>query len=343
MKTHFRALCLAATAVLMLSSASAALAQDKVRFTLTGTSMLYSPVYVAEVMGYFGDEKITPEIFHFKAGGAAALAAVLGGNMEVYVGAASSALRGSTKGADALLIAAMVTRYSIDIIERKSIATARGIGDASSEIDRFKSLKGLKIGVSGAGSGTRQIAQYALARAGLNSERDATMVFLGDSGSTLAAFAANRIDAATTSSPATEIAIRDHGAMLLVNGPGNGYSELDGFLYVGLIATKRWTDANPDLATRTVRSFLKAHQAMHDPKLGPQARDLVHAKYFESVDKAVFDAAWQRMLPGFATDLTMKREQIERVEKFLNEFSSEKMNADLDKVFTNRFVEAAAR
>jgi hypothetical protein len=82
---------------------------------------------------------------------------------------------------------------------------------------------------------------------------------------------------------------------------------------------------------------------MHDPKLGPQARDLVHAKYFESVDKAVFDAAWQRMLPGFATDLTMKREQIERVEKFLNEFSSEKMNADLDKVFTNRFVEAAAR
>ena len=84
--------------------------------------------------------------------------------MEIYIGAASSALRSSTKGADALLIGAMVTRYSIDIIERKKVAAARGITEASSAIERFKSLKGLKIGVSGAGSGTHQIAQYALSR-----------------------------------------------------------------------------------------------------------------------------------------------------------------------------------
>jgi NitT/TauT family transport system substrate-binding protein len=115
-----------------------------VRFTLTGTSMLYTPVYVADAMGYFEAEKIKPEIHHFKAGGAAALAAVLGGNMEVYIGAASSALRSSTKGADALLIGAMVTRYSIDIIERKKVAAARGITEASGAIERFKSLKGLK-------------------------------------------------------------------------------------------------------------------------------------------------------------------------------------------------------
>jgi NitT/TauT family transport system substrate-binding protein len=341
MYSRFKALFLAAAAALVVANASGAQAQDKMRFTLTGTSMLYMPIYVADTMGYFEAEKIKPEIFHFKAGGAAALAAVLGGNMEVYIGAASSALRSSAKGADALLIGAMVTRYSIDIVLRKSIAASRGITDASDEIARFKALKGLKIGVSGAGSGTHQIAQYALSRAGLNSERDATMVFLGDGASTVAAFAANRIDAATTSSPATEIAIRDHGAMLLVDGPGNGYSQLEGFLYVGLIATKRWADANPDLATRTVRSFFKAAQAMHDPKLGPQARDLVHAKYFDGVDKAIFDAAWERTLPGFATDLSMKREQIARVEKFVNDFSSERMNADLDKVFTNRFVEAA--
>ena len=39
----------------------------------------------------------------------------------------------------------------------------------------------------------------------------------------------------------------------------------------------------------------------------------------------------------------MNRGQLERVEKFLNDFSSEKMKADLDKVFTNRFVEAVTR
>ena len=130
--------------------------------------------------------------------------------------------------------------------------------------------------------------------------------------------------------------------MLLVNGPGNGYSELDGFLYVGLIATKRWTDANPDLATRTVRGFLKAHQAMHDPNSVPR-RVTWCMRSISRRRQGRVRCRVAAMLPGFATDLTMKREQIERVEKFLNEFSSEKMNADLDKVFTNRFVEAATR
>lgn len=340
MKSGLKALLLG---VAVMLAAGAAQAQDRVRFTLTGTSMLYTPVYVADAMGYFEAEKIKPEIHHFKAGGAAALAAVLGGNMEIYIGAASSALRSSEKGADALIIAAMVTRYSIDIVVRKDIAEARGLKETSTPVERFKMLKGLKIGVSGAGSGTHQIAQYALAAAGLNSERDATMLFLGDGGSTLAAFGAKRIDAATMSSPTTELALRDHGGALVINGPGNGYPDLDGFLYVGLIAAKRWTEANPDLATRSVRAFMKAHAAMHDPQLSNQARDKVHAKFFADVDKAIFDQAWQRMLPGFAKDLSMNKPMLERVEKFLNDFSSEKMKADLEKVYTNRFVEAAKR
>jgi NitT/TauT family transport system substrate-binding protein len=337
-----RSLCLSALAASALPGVVQAQARDKVRFTLTGTSMLYAPIYVAEAMGYFGEERIVPEIHHFKAGGAAALAAVVGGNMEIYIGAASSAIRSVAKGADSLIIGAMVTRYSIDIVLRKDIADARGITAASSVTDRYKALKGLKIGASGAGSGTHQIAQYALSRGGLNSERDATMVFLGDSGSMLAAFGAKRVDAATASSPASEIAIRNHGAMLLVDGAGNGYPELDGFLYVGLIASKRWTDANPELATRAVRAFVKTHKAMHDPKLGAEARDKVHAKYFESVDKAVFDEAWQRMLPGVATTVAVSRGQMDRVVSFLNEFSSEKVTADVVKAYTNRFVEAAS-
>ena len=334
----------AASALLLAGGSLPARAQapEKVRLTLTGLSMLYLPLYVTEAMGYFQEQRIAPEIHYFKAGGAAALAAVVGGNMDVYVGAASSSIRSQTMGTDALIVAPTVTRYSIDIVVRKDIAAQRGITEKSSEIDRYKALKGLKIGASGAGSGTHQIAQYALSRAGLNSERDATMVFLGDSASTLAAFGAKRVDAITASSPASEIAVRDQNGFLLVDGPGNGYSELDGFLYVALISTNKWTNANPDLTTRVVRAFMKGQQAMHDPKLGPQARDKVHAKYFDTIDKAVFDMAWGRDLPGIPTNLTMSDAMMERVVKFLNEFSSEKMNvSDIKKTYTNRFVQAA--
>jgi len=332
---------LAATALGMASRVNAQ-AKDKVRFTLTGTSMLYMPIYVADAMGYFADERITPEISGFKAGGAAALAAVIGGNMDIYVGAASSAIRSVQQGADAVLIAATVTRYSIDIVLRKDIADQRKITDKSTEIERYKALKGLRIGVSGSGSGTHQIAQYALTRAGLNPERDATIVFLGDSASSLAAFAAKRVDAITGSSPASEMAVRDHGGMLLIDGPGNGYSELDGFLYVALISTNKWTKANPELTTRAVRAFARAHKAMRDPKLTYEARDKAYAKTFSESDKTLYDAAWERIVLGVPPNIAMNDGQIERVVKFLNEFSSDKYSADPAKVYTNRFVEAAA-
>ncbi len=50
MKIGLKALFLAVAAVLLLAGTSQA--QDRVRFTLTGTSMLYTPVYVADAMGY---------------------------------------------------------------------------------------------------------------------------------------------------------------------------------------------------------------------------------------------------------------------------------------------------
>lgn len=332
-----------AVAAGLMSVAAAASAEDLVRFTQTSTSMLYMPVYVAEQMGYFQEERITPEIHHFKAGGSAALAAVIGGNMDIYIGAASSAVRAAGQQTDAVIIAPLVTRYTIDLVLRQGVAESVGITPASTEQERFKALKGLKIGVSGVGSGTHQIAQYAVSRAGLDPERDATMVFVGGGAPSVAAMAAGRIDAATLSSPASEIAVRDHGASILVDGAGGGYSELDGFLYVALISTNRWIDSNPDVARRTVRGFSKALHAMHDPELSPKARDAVHAKYFDKIEKSVFDAAWQRMLPGFTKSPKLDRAQMQRVVDFLNEFSDKPVDVDVGKVFTDRFVDVAAQ
>lgn len=238
--------------------------------------MLYAPVYVADTMGFFKQQGLESEIVHFKAGGSAALAAVLGGNVDIYVGAASSALRAVDKGTDAVVIASLMTQFSINAVIRGDIAKERGLTPASTEAERLKALKGLRIGVSGAGSGTHQIMQYMLARAGLNPERDATIAFLGGGSDVLAAFLAKRIDAAAFSNPASDLAVQKHGGFLLIDGAAGQLEELNGFLYVTLITSRRWLAKNPEKAVRTVRAFQQALDTMHDPVEGPKARDAIH-------------------------------------------------------------------
>jgi NitT/TauT family transport system substrate-binding protein len=312
-------------------------ANERVRFAQTSASLLYLPLYVAELTGIFEKNGIQPEIHYFKGGGSAALAAVVGGNMEVYLGAASSAVR-SAQQTDAMVIAPLVTRYTIDLVVRRGVAEKLGITSKSTEAERFKSLKGLKIGVSGVGSGTHQIAQYALARGGLHHEKDATIVFVGGGAPSVAALAAERIDVATLSSPASEVAVSQHGATILVNGAGGGYSELDGYLYVALISTKRWVDAKPEAAKNTVKSFAQAIAMMRDPAQGPKARDLVHAKHFPKTDKAIFDQSWDRMLPAFASSTKLDKAQMKRVIDFLNEFSDKPVKVEIDKLFTDKLA-----
>src|SRR3982074_3151680 len=87
---------------LIVGSSQDADAQEKVTFASSSTSMLNLPVYVADVLGYFAEQKIEPEIVVFKNGGATALAAVLGGNADVYIRGPSSAPSAANKGAEAL-------------------------------------------------------------------------------------------------------------------------------------------------------------------------------------------------------------------------------------------------
>src|SRR4030081_1071804 len=130
---------------LIVGSSQKADAQEKIIFASSSTSMLNLPVYMADVLGYFAEQKIEPEIVVFKNGGATALAAVLGGNADVYLGAPSSALGAANKGADAMIFGAIMTEVALDLIAQKDVAAKAGLTGLSSVGLQFRALNGLKI------------------------------------------------------------------------------------------------------------------------------------------------------------------------------------------------------
>ena len=311
-----------AGAALLLGGANLpAVAEDKqeITFAMPSVGMLYLPVYVAETMGYFEDRGIEADVRVFKAGGAAAMASVIGGDTHVYPGTPAAAMRAVQQGTDVKIFTALMTQYASNVVIQGEIARDLGLTEESSVEERLKALKDLNIGVTGAGSGTHQLALYMLEQAGYNPETDATVVFVGGSRELLAAFELGRIDGFILSNP-----------------------DLDGYLYITLNARESWLQEDPERSANLVAAINDATQAMHDPERTEDVRDRVYADFFDQFDKELFDLAWSRVVKAYPTSPEVSREQLVRVIDFLNKFSDRKFDAPLaDSSFTNEFVERA--
>lgn len=325
---------------LMAGCAMPALAQtaDAVSFATASITMLYLPLYVADVMGFFTQQRIAAEITEFKGGGSTAMAAVLGRSADIYVGAPSTAISAIDRGSDAIIVGAILTEFALDLVLRKEVAEKKGITASSTSAERLAALKGLRIGVSGPGSGTHQIAQYVLRLAKLDPERDATIMFIGSGPDMMATLLSGRADAIVTANPNSDLEAAKYGAVILFHGAEGGYPGLRGVPNVVLVTTRRWCTANPDRATRTLEAIRLAEVAMQDPAQTNKARDLVHTKYFEHFDEAIFDLAWAAIRPAFPTSPALTVEQMKRNIEFLHEFSDQRYRVSPEKVFTNEYI-----
>ncbi len=345
MRVFTRIAAAAAGATLLAASATLpAAAQDKheVAFAMPSVGMLYLPVYAADVMGYFADNGIEADIQVFKAGGAAALASVIGGDTHVYPGTPAAAMRAVQQGVDVKIFTALMTQYASNVVIQGDVAEERGLSEDSTVEERLKALKGLRIGVTGAGSGTHQLATYMLEQAGYDPEEDATVVFVGGSRELLAAFELGRIEGFVLSNPTSDTAIAKHGAFLLFDMSGGQIPDLDGYLYITLNARESWLQEDPERSASVVRAIHAATQAMHDPARTLEVRDAVYAGYFEQFDKELFDAAWTRVVPAYPQSPDVSRAQLVRVIEFLNKFSDRQFEPELaDRSFTNEHVERA--
>lgn len=331
-------------ALLLGGAALPAVAQDKqeITFAMPSVGMLYLPVYVADVMGYFEDRGIEADVRVFKAGGAAAMASVIGGDTHVYPGTPAAAMRAVQQGTDVKIFTALMTQYASNVVIQGEIARELGLTEDSSVEDRLKALKDLNIGVTGAGSGTHQLALYMLEQAGYNPETDATVVFVGGSRELLAAFELGRIDGFILSNPTSDTAIAKHDAFLLFDMAAGELPDLNGYLYITLNARESWLQEDPERSANLVAAINDATQAMHDPARTEDVRNQVYAAFFDQFDKDLFDLAWSRVVKAYPTSPEVSREQLVRVIDFLNKFSDRKFDASLsDSSFTNEFVERA--
>lgn len=335
----FRSLMALGLGAMALGTAPVASAQERLIVSHSTDSLAFLPFFVANAMNYFQDVEL--EVEPLRTGsGATAMAAMIGGDAHIYVGSTASAFGARNQGVDVMIVGAMVDQFSSSIVVSKEWADMHNVTADSSIEDKLEALRGIRIGVTGVGSGSEQIVRYLASEAGLDPEREMTIVGMGSQGATLiAALSQDRVDAFSISPPSTHVAVDELDAVILFNTSIGEVESLDGYFYIGAMAQSDWLQEHPDTAVKFLRGLQLALDAFRDPEVTLQARDAVHEMYYSGIDKHVFDAVWVDAARSSPESVEMTREMLAGVVDFANTFTSEQIDPMLvDETFTNEYA-----
>jgi NitT/TauT family transport system substrate-binding protein len=183
------------------SGGSGASTKLTLNYGQVSNSIAFFPVFVAQHEGYFAAEHLTvgPNPFPILGTGAKVAAALAGGSIDVGGSVMTDAFNLAKAGQHPKVVAALVNAYYIDIVVGQHAHVAPA---GATLIEKVRALKGMKIGITGPGSGTEALITYLFKLAGMNAQTDATLVNLGaDATAVLDALKAGRVDAVSFAQP----------------------------------------------------------------------------------------------------------------------------------------------
>ncbi|GGJ05420.1 ABC transporter substrate-binding protein [Neoroseomonas lacus] len=329
------------TAAGLGAPARLAFAKDKLTVVMSSFDMLFWVTLTAQALGYFGAQDLEVDIVRAN-GGARSLAAVAGGDAQFNIGAPASAFRARARGSDVMMIAPAVVQYVDNITMSGDWARKQGITAQSTYQDRLRALRGMTLAVSSVGGGADQLVRFLCKQAGINPDRELTITAIPDGANMLAAMSRGRIDGFVIPPPTGEDAVRNHGAQPLIWAGRGEVPQLDGFVYIGVIARESWLTRNREVAIRFLRAQQRAMTAVHNAEEGMRAREAVWNGWHSRTDKGLFDEVWRNAIPAYPHSVAVEPAMIDRIVAFVNETQPEPLDAQATRsAWTNDYAAAA--
>jgi ABC-type nitrate/sulfonate/bicarbonate transport system substrate-binding protein len=228
------------TVIALLALAEPAGAQlRKINIAYTATSPYQAVLIVAKEVGLFKKYNLDPTLV-FTTGGSLGIQAMIGGDVAMTLSDGSSSVVSKLAGVDVVVIASLLNTFPYSLISLP-------------EIKKVDQLRGGKIAVSRFGSATDLSVKMALARVGLNAEKDVTLLQIGAQTARYAALQSKNVQATIITPPFT-LTARKAGFQNLID-----MAELNiPFQLTGLLALRPYLKSNPDMALSVIRTLSEA-------------------------------------------------------------------------------------
>jgi NitT/TauT family transport system substrate-binding protein len=258
--------------------ATAPLAREPLRLVYATRDGGVVPLWLAAEAGIYARYGIDASL-RYVSSGTLSMQALLAGEADAGITAASAVVAAGLSGADTIYIGAIQRTFGFWVV-------------ATPDITSPADLRGKRVGITRRNSTSDVALQYYLRQLGFSPQSDVTVVEVGEHAAMLSALQSGAIQAAVTSSPTNVVAVR------------NGAHELADLTQLGveypqstLVTTRRFATAHRDLVLRFLRAVWEAtHLYKTDRPLALQ----VMRQYLQSDDEellaAVYDTYTSRLV-----------------------------------------------
>jgi NitT/TauT family transport system substrate-binding protein len=197
----------------------------------------FCQTYIAQKKGFFAKNGLGVELVYFQ-GGSQVIQAMLGGDLPLTVTAGPEGVVAKLQGADIALLSSNNPTMHFSLF-------------VTPEIKKVEDLRGKTAGISRFGSASDFSIRYIFKSAGL-SERDVTIVQIGDNPSRLAALKTNAVQASVFTTPNT-VRARKAGFVSLIDAYKLGLK----FQGSGIAASGAFLRDHRPIVEQFVKGFLE--------------------------------------------------------------------------------------
>jgi NitT/TauT family transport system substrate-binding protein len=261
--------------VLTLSNPSSIFAQDKklerIRTGGGSASAAQMSIWFAKEGGYYEKNGLSVEVISIP-GSSLAIQAMLSGELPIIQAGGAGPIQAAISGTDTVVIATIAKKFNWWIF-------------AQPNLTRMEDLRGKIFGTTRFGTQSDLASRIALRKAGIDPERDITMVQTGGPAETISAMVAGKVHAAAISPPATMQARRVKLRDLM------DLSNLDVEYHVnGVVTTRRYLKTNEDTVRRFLRAYIEgAVRGMKDKAFAIKTM----GRYFRTEDRDLLEETYE--------------------------------------------------
>ena len=322
---------------LAVSSLAANAKAETYKITHAGLRTLYlAPLFVAMDLGMFKSRDLEVKYDEIDSGALSA-AAVLSGAAQLTSDDLMGIAPLAKQGKEFLMVYNLLDRMTMDLIVRKEVIERSGIDLKSDVKSRAKILKGLTIGITRPAAPTDVYSRFLMSEAGLNPERDATLVQVGGVAALSAAFRSGKIDAFMLSPPLPQTLERGGYGTIVVHNTAGELSSLTDITYMALFTSKEFATKNPVAIKAYVQGIQEAVRWIKANR--QEALKLMRAKWFKDTSEEALEISFDRLLPALSETGTFSEEGLLKVQRVYLTVG-EKIDLDFREggFWTNSFV-----
>ncbi len=301
---------------------------------VTGVVSLSSaPVAVARAKGFFAEDGVDLD-WQLVQGGAAAVAALSGGDAQFAEGGASDIIGLNSRNLPVLGVISLANRIFFDTIVAKQYMAAKGVTPQSPLQQRVQALKGAKMGVSSVGGTPDRLGRWLMTQGGLQPD-DVESIRVGNVSEIRTALRQGLIDGTLSAPPTGPQLEREEIGVVLIK-----HSEIPEFAAYPnnmFYVTKSYMDQNREAIERMGRATTRGAAFIHDNTA--EAKQILQAD-FKDVDPEVLSLSVDLTKEAYPRDGKMTQAMWNNAMKVLTESGAIPRALDTAEgvLWTNQFL-----